>query len=80
MRMDPLYQTSDLYIAAYLLSKGLQLQDIDHSNKRSNFISVDRQDRPELVHSFVCARAVGNLADFLYHLKKARRLLYSRDV
>lgn len=75
------YRTSDLYIAAWLLSNGLELKDIDrHDRRRSGFIFIDRQDRPELVHSFMCGRAIGNLADFIYHLKRAKRLLYSVEV
>jgi len=30
MEMNGKYQTSDLYLAAYLLSIGLQLLDVDH--------------------------------------------------
>jgi len=81
MGTNGIYRTSDLYIAAWLLSKGLQLQDIDRRNsRRCDFIFIDRQDRPQLVYSFMCGRATGNLTDFLYHLKTARRLLYSREV
>jgi len=39
MEMNGKYQTSDLYLAAYLLSMGLDLLNVDHG---------DRQDRPEL--------------------------------
>ncbi len=81
MQGGSLYKTSDLYIAAWLLSKGLELQDVDHrNNRRCDFIFVDRQDRPAFVHSFMCGRATGNLADFIYYLKRAKRLLYSAEV
>ncbi len=76
-----MYRTSDLYIAAWLLSNGLELKDIDRRDRRrSDFIFVDRQDRPELVRSFMCGRATGNLADFIFYLKRAKRLLYSVEV
>lgn len=79
--MNGIYRTGDLYIAAWLLSKGLELRDVDRRNsRRCDFVFLDRQDRPELVHSFMCGRATGNLADFLYHLKRAKRLLYSPEV
>jgi hypothetical protein len=72
------YRTSDLYVAAWLLTNGFELQDVDHTNpRRCNFLFVDRQDRPELVHSFKCGRAVANVADFIFHLRRAKRLLYS---
>ena len=81
MGADGTYRTSDLYIAAWLLSNGLELKDIDRRDRRrSDFIFVDRQDRPELVRSFMCGWATGNLADFIFYLKRAKRLLYSVEV
>jgi len=81
MKRTGLYRTSDLYVAAWLLSKGLELQDINRSNsRRCDFIFADRQDRPELVHQFLCGRAVGNIADFVFNLRRAKRMLYSSEV
>ncbi len=81
MERNGAYRTSDLYIAAWLLSKGLQLKGIDRSNKqRNDFIFQDRSDRPELVRQFTCGSATGNVADFVYYLGRAKRLLYSREV
>lgn len=72
------YRTSDLYLVAWLLSNGLELLDIDRLNKqRNDFIFFDRGDRSQLIRSFVCGRAVGNLPDFIYYLKKAKDLLYA---
>lgn len=76
-----IYKTSDIYIASYLLSKGLELQGIDkRDSRRCDFIFIDRADRPNLVRSFLCGQAEGNVPDFLYHFKRAKRLLYSREV
>lgn len=48
MGMNETYHTSDLYVAAWLLSNGLELQDIDRRNRqRCDFIFADRQDRPD---------------------------------
>lgn len=81
MKMEQTYQTSDIYIASYLLLKGLELQEIDRCDKqRVYFIFIDREDRPNLVRSFMCGQAEGNLPDFLYHFKRAKRLLYSVEV
>jgi len=81
MKRNGLYRTSDFYIAAYLLSNGLQIQGIDrHNPRRSEFIFIDREDRPHLVQSFLCGQAVGNLPDFIFHLRRAKRLLYSNEV
>lgn len=75
------YSTSDLYIAAWLLSNGLDLQDIDRRNpKRCDFVFLDRQDRPALVHSFMCGQATGKIGDFIFSLRRAKRLLYSTEV
>jgi len=72
MGTDGTYRTSDFYVAAYLLSKGLQIQGVDrHDPQRSVFIFSDREDRPELVQSFVCGQAVGNLPDFIFYIRKA---------
>lgn len=81
MGVDGSYRTSDLYIAAWLLSNGLELRDIDRRNpRRCDFIFADRSDRRELVQSFVYGSATGNLTDFIFHLRKAKRLLYSTEV
>jgi hypothetical protein len=81
MKLDEAYRTSDLYVAAWLLTKGFQLQDIDHSNnRRCDFVFADRQDRPQLVCEFLRGRAVGNLADFIFHLRRAKRALYLTHV
>ena len=81
MVTDGTYRTSDLYISAWLLSKGLELRGIDRSNKqRNDFIFQDRSDRPELVRQFTCGSATGNVADFVYSMRKCKRLLYSTEV
>ena len=81
MGIDGTYRTSDLYIAAWLLSRGLQLQDIDRRDRRRcDFIFMDRPDRPELVREFICGSAIGNVVDFSFYLGRAKRLLYSREV
>lgn len=81
MEKNGTYKTSDLYIAAYLLSKGLALKGIDrHNPQRSDFIFQDRGDRPELVRQFVCGSAIGNIADFVFYMRRAKRLLYSTEV
>lgn len=78
---ETIYQTSDLYLAAWLLLNGLALEKVDHSSdrRRSTFIFEDRPDRLQLVHEFLHGSAVGNVVDFTYSLRKVKRLLYSRD-
>lgn len=81
MESDGTYRTSDFYVAGWLLSNGLHIKGVDrHNPRRSEFIFLDREDRPQLVHSFVCGQATGNLPDFIYYIRKAKRLLYSTEV
>lgn len=81
MTMTQTYRTSDLYIASYLLSKGLELRGVDRrDSQRCDFVFIDREDRPNLVRAFMCGQAEGNLTDFLYHFKRAKRVLYSSEV
>lgn len=81
MGVDGNYRTSDLYIASWLLSKGLQLEGLDRRNpRRIDFIFRDRADRPELVLQFTYGSAIGNVADFCYSMRKCKRLLYSSEV
>ena len=47
--------------------------------RTSDFILRGRLARAELV-KFMCGSATGNVADFIYYLKRARRLLYSVEV
>ena len=54
MGTDGTYRTSDLYVAAYLLSMGLELRDIDRRDRRRcDFVFVDREDRPGFVQTRV---------------------------
>jgi hypothetical protein len=81
MEANKSYKTSDTYITAWLLSKGLQLQGIDrHNSQRCQFIFQDRPDRPDLVRQFMCGSATGNVVDFVFYMRRAKRLLYSNEV
>ena len=82
MEKNGTYVTSDIYVAAWLLSNGLHIKGIDrHNPQRSDFIFQDRGDRPELVRQFVCGSATGSVADFVYKQqavwKDLKRLGYS---
>lgn len=81
MERNGTYKTSDIYVAAWLLSKGLQIERLDRRNpRRVDFIFQDRLDRPELVNQFLCGSAIGNVADFVYSMRKCKQLLYSTEV
>ena len=81
MKMTQTYRTSDIYIASYLLSKGLELEGLDRRNpRRIDFIFQDKPGRSELVKQFLCGSATGNVVDFVFYMRRAKRLLYSREV
>jgi len=48
--------------------------------RTSDFIFIDREDTRQLVQAFVCGHATGNLPDFIYYIRKAKRLLYATEV
>jgi len=50
--MNKDFLTSDLYLAAFLKAKGLQLLDKKTEGKRVSFIFEDRDDRENLVRQF----------------------------
>lgn len=78
MEKNGVYKISDLYIATWLLSNRLELLDIDRRNKQHcDFIFRDRPDRPQLVNQFLCGSATGNVVDFVFYMRRAKRLLYS---
>ena len=80
VKAEPTYHTSDLYVAAWLLLNDFQFKGLDRQDRRrSTFIFEDRPDRPELVNTFLRGSAQGNLADFVYCIRKAKRLLYSYE-
>jgi hypothetical protein len=49
----PQFKTSDFYLSAFLLTRGLKLIKVDKSNpQRALFIFEDREDRQSLWRNF----------------------------
>ena len=46
------YQTSDLYLSAFLKAKGMRLKDKFKSGDKFIFIFDEREDRKELIQEF----------------------------
>ena len=46
------YQTSDLYLAAFLRARGMFIADVEREGRRSIFCFRDTPDRGELVREF----------------------------
>jgi len=67
MEIKEIYGTSDLYIAAWLLLKGSQLQNMDRSDvRRSEFMFSDWRHEPDIVRPSICGPATVNTADYVY--------------
>jgi predicted RNA-binding protein YlxR (DUF448 family) len=72
------FETSDFYLSAFLLSKGLKLIKVDKSNpQRALFIFEDREDRQKLVEEFLYSRAKVNPKEFVIAIKELKQLLHS---
>lgn len=67
------YRTSDIPLAAYLVSEGFKLLDIDYGSPRAVIIFLqDSRRMAECIHDFQLCRAMGNIVLFhnaLRHLK-----------
>jgi hypothetical protein len=46
------YQTSDLYLSAFLKARGMRLKDKSRVGNKFVFIFDDRNDRKELIQAF----------------------------
>lgn len=47
-----LYRTTDIYLAAFLHYKGLELVTVDNTSRRATFIFTDTPERYRIVKSF----------------------------
>jgi len=67
METKEIYGMSDLYIAAWLLLKGSQLQNMDRSEiRRSEFMFSDWRHEPNIVRPSICGPATANTDDYVY--------------
>lgn len=46
------YQTSDLYLSAFLKAKGLKVINTSKNGSKSIFVFADREDRENLIREF----------------------------
>ena len=52
MQTHNTYKTSDLYLSAFLMAKGLKLVDKSRNGHKFIFVFDDREDRKELIQEF----------------------------
>ena len=70
------YQTSDLYLSAYLKAKGLKLINTSKCGGKSTFVFADREDRESLIQDFFNDGLV-NITAFKNALQDLKTLLYN---
>jgi hypothetical protein len=73
--MQP-YATSDLYLSAYLKTKGLQLQETQRNGKKIFFIFEDQPNRQSLIHEFFNGGLV-NITAFKNAVQDLKTLVFN---
>lgn len=71
-----IYQTSDLYLAAYLKAKGLRFLDKKRSGNRFVFIFDDREDIKEVIQDYFNDGLVG-ITVFKNAIQDLKTIMYS---
>lgn len=72
------YKTTNLYLAAALLSLGAALDDIDYSDKRHQvFILSGRHDFQTIERAWYDSRVTGNLCHYRDALQKLKSKIHS---
>ena len=70
------YSTSDLYLAAYLKSRGMKIIDRETEGRRTTFIFEDVPNREELVRDFYNEGPV-NITDFVHAIQDIKAIVYN---
>lgn len=72
------FKTSDFYLSAFLLCRGLRLVEIDRANpRRVGFVFLDTPDRKELVREFDFGeKALVDVRKFAATVKDLKNKLY----
>lgn len=74
---QPQFNCSDLYVAAFLLANGLELIDVDKTDrKRAVFIFADTEDRESLLAAFWSKQATVEPRAFVAAIKEVKERLY----
>ncbi len=72
------FTTSDFYAAAFLVTKGYKLLDIDKADsRRFHFIFTNEPDRPQLVSAFFAGLVDVNAKAFVTAIKELKSLMYN---
>jgi len=83
---DTFFRLSGFYIAAFLLSKGFELVNIEHiDQKRSQFVFLDSTEREVLLNSFSFAKenspeVLVDARKFVIAIKTLKEKLYQERI
>ena len=70
------YSTSDLYLSAYLKSRGMKIIDRETEGRRTTFIFEDVPNRGELVKDFYNQGPV-NITDYVHAIQDIKAIVYN---
>lgn len=70
------YSTSDLYLSAYLKSRGMKIIDRETEGRRTTFIFEDTDNREELVQDFYNQGPV-NITDFVHAIQDIKAIVFN---
>lgn len=77
---DTTYITKDFYLAAFLLTNGLEIVNLDRTDpRRVYFVFHDVEARTSLVEDFLFGRAKVEPKQYAGTIKEIKQLLYSND-
>jgi hypothetical protein len=72
------YRTTDLYLSAFLKTKGLRLIDRQRFGNKVSFVFQDRKDRSDLISDFLNDGTVG-VASYKSALQDLKVMLFNID-
>jgi len=70
------YGTSDLYLSAYLKSRGMKIIDKEIDGRRTTFIFEDVANRRELIKDFYNQGPV-NITDYVHAIQDIKAIVYN---
>jgi hypothetical protein len=73
---DHIFETSDLYLAAYLLTQGLEFWATDGRDPARVVFVLTPRPRPEYLEAYAEGRANANIGEFGRSLRRLKRALW----
>jgi hypothetical protein len=70
------YETTDMFLAGFLLTKGFELENVYRDGRRAIFVFRDHPDRKEIVNSYFNGAQVKAI-DFVHSLGSIKTALFN---